>query len=238
MATKKGKTSKVNMTAKKVTSAQSKKVVRSMPLTVQKAESLKMQNISWRSPKILVPLFILVLIVIAFLVRGFFIAAIVNGQPISRISVDRQLEKQGGQQILQQIITQKLIEQEASKRHVTVSQSEINTSLKTIDDSVKKQGQTLDSALLAKGMTKQDLINQIRIQKLLEKMLGASLKVTDQEVSDYIDKNKDTLPQGLSDDEMKATVRQQLEQQKLQGKAQTLIQNLQAAAKISYFVKF
>lgn len=216
--------------------------------TSAKPQTSKQQNIpslttpavttNARNPRLWIGLAIVILAILAFVFKGLFIAAIVNGQPISRIAVLQQLEQQNGRQTISDLITKTLITQEAQKRHVTVSQSEVNSDLQNIDKALKAQGQSLDTALASRGMSKQQLIEQITLQKLVEKMVGKDVKVTDDDVQKYIDNNKDNLPQDLSDDDLKKQVRSQLEQQQLQEKTQTFVTNLQKNAKISYFVNY
>lgn len=191
-----------------------------------------------RKPKVFIPLIILIIAGILFYARSLFIVAIVNGQPIARITLIQELEKRGGKQALSSIITQTLIVQEAHKRNIDVSQEELDEMLKTIEDGFKKQGQNLDQALVLQGLTRKDLESQLRIQKLIEKILAKDIKVTDRELSDYIEKNKSTIPSDMKVDEVKKSAREQLEQQKLGTKAQAFIQTLQSKAKIQYFVNY
>jgi len=191
-----------------------------------------------KNPKVFIPIVLVILAILIFVFRSLFIAAIVNGQPITRMALDSNLEKKYGKQELTSFITQDLIMQEAANKNIAISDSEVSASIKQISDSLSKQGQSLDSALAMRGMTKQDFIQQLKIQKIVEKVLGDQLKVTDQEIQDYMDKNKDSLPTGLSDTELKAQVKQQLQQQKLSEKAQAWIADLQKKAKINYFINF
>jgi parvulin-like peptidyl-prolyl isomerase len=191
-----------------------------------------------KNPRIFIPIILVIIAVLLFVFRGLFIVAIVNGQPITRFGLDRALEKKYAKQEVSSLITQTLIFQEASNKNITVSDGEINSSVKQVSDSLSKQGQTLDSALALRGMTKQDFIDQLKIQKIVEKILGDQVKVSDKEVQDYVDKNKDSLPTGLSDSDLKNQVRQQLEQQKLSDKAQAWIADLQKKANVNYFVNF
>ncbi|HUD44797.1 MAG TPA: SurA N-terminal domain-containing protein [Patescibacteria group bacterium] len=179
---------------------------------------------------------IIAAVVVLFLLytyKGVFVAAVVNDQPISRLDVIKSLEQQGGKQALQSIVTTTLIKQEANKRGISVSQNDINNELKTIQGNLSKQGQTLDSALAAQGMTKQSLIDQITLQKEVEKMVGP-VTVTNKDVSDYISKNKANIPPGTTD----AAVKTQLQQQELQQKEQSFVEGLQNKAKISYWVNY
>lgn len=188
--------------------------------------------------KLFIPLIIIVLAVILFLAKGLFIAALVNGQPISRFTLIRELENQGGKQTLSSLINQALILQEAKKKNVEVSQKEIDQSAKQIEDGLKKQGQDLNTALAMQGLTRQDFLMQLRLRGLVEKLLGDQIKVTDREVSDYIEKNKDTLPTNVKEDEIKTGIREQLKQQKLAGKSQEWIAGLNKNAKVMYFVNY
>lgn len=226
--------------AKKTTSKTSTKAnkTQSEERKALQAQTVSSANTNMRNPKLWVGLAIVVLVILVVAFKGLFIAAMVNGQPISRLSVIQQLEKQDGKTAINNLVTQTLILQEAQKRHITVSQTEVNNDLKKIDDALKTQGQSLDSALAARGLSKQDLIEQITLQKLVEKMVGSQVKVSDADVQNYIDQNQDSLPKDLSDDQLKAQVRQQLEQQQLQDKTQAFVSNLEKQAKITYFVNY
>ncbi len=191
-----------------------------------------------REPKIFIPLTIVVLAVLAFFLKGLFVAALVNGQPITRLEVIKELEKQGGKQTLSSLVNQILIFQEAKKKGIEVSQPEIDAQAKIIEEDLKKQGQNLDSALLMQGLTKEDFLMQLKIRGLVEKLLADQIKVTDKEVADYIEANKETLPTDLNEEETKKGVMQQLIQQKLAGKSQEWITAIQKNAKINYFINY
>lgn len=181
---------------------------------------------------------ILIIGVLGYFGKGLFVAAIVNGQPISRIAIDSELEKQGGQKVLDAAITKILIAQELKNKNITVTDKEVNDELKKIDDQLKTQNQTLDSALAAQGMSKSDLIVQIKIQKGVEKLLGSDIKVTDEEISKFLTDNQQYLPTGKTDAELKQIATDQLKQQKLDEKYQTWVSSLQSKASIYKFVKF
>jgi len=191
-----------------------------------------------KQPKVFIGLIVVVLIVGGFFLKGLFVAAVVNGQPISRISIIRELEKQGGKQALSSMVNQVLILQEAKKKDVQVSQGEVDASLKQIEDSLKSQGQSLDTALTMQGMTRQDLLTQLKLRGLVEKLLADKIKVTDKEISDYIEKNKDTFPTNLTSDEIKKSVVEQLKQQKMASASQAWLTELNKNAKINYFVSY
>lgn len=170
--------------------------------------------------------------------RSLFVAAMVNGQPISRLTVVQEAEKQSGKQVLTTLVRNTLIEQEARKQNVTVDDKEIDDEIKKLEGNLQKQGQKLDQVLQMQGMSKEDLRKLIRLDKLVGKMVGKDIKITDQQVNDYIEKNKDALPTGQSEAELKNTVKEQLKQQELNDKVRTWLENLQNNAKINKFVNY
>ncbi|MBI2443436.1 MAG: SurA N-terminal domain-containing protein [Candidatus Levybacteria bacterium] len=173
-------------------------------------------------------------VLLLFALRGYFIAAMVNGQPISRFEVISQLEKQGGKQILQSLITRDLILQEARKRGVTATQDDINKDLAKIEESYKQQGQTLDSVLKMYGVTKGEVIEQRKPFILLDKMIGGDIKVSDKEVTDFIAKNNEAYGGTLTPEQVK----KDLESEKLKQKEQEFLGKLQKDAKVDYFVQY
>ncbi len=183
-------------------------------------------------------LVILILVLLLYFAKGLFVAAMVNGQPIFRLSLVRELEKQSGQKALDSLITQTLILQEANKEKVTVSDQEVNESLKTLEDNITKQGGNIDQLLAAQGMTREDLKQQIKLQKIVEKIVGPNVTVSEQEIDDYIKNNQSQLPQGETTEQLRADVKEQLRQQKISEKINTWVEELHTKAKINYFVQF
>lgn len=178
------------------------------------------------------------LIALAFKYRGVFVAATVNGQPISRLSVVKEAEKQSGKQVINNLVRNNLIEQEAKKQNVTVSDSEIDAEIKKVEDNLKKSGQKLEQVLAVQGLTREDLRKLIRLDKMVGKMVGKDVKVTDKQIADYIEKNQESLPQDQTEEQLKTTVAAQLKQQELNSKVQAWLANLQSKAKIQYFVQY
>lgn len=189
------------------------------------------------SKKFLIIVFILILILgLIYLSKRFLLAATVNDKSISRLSVLKKLEKQGGKKILETMITQVLIQQEAKKRKIIVSQKDIDAEMKKIEANVSSQGSTLDQALQNQGMTKNDLTEEIKIQLMLQKMAGSGIRVTDKEIDDFISANKNQ--QGFDKEIPREQAVSQLKQQKSQQNIQSFLSDLKAKAKINYFVSY
>lgn len=170
--------------------------------------------------------------------KGFFVAALVNGQPISRFSLIKELEKQQGSEVLESLITETLIFQEAKRQGIRTTPEEINAKIEELEKDLEEQGQNLDQLLSFQKMTKAHLQKQIKIQKLIEKMLGEKAVVTEEEIDRYLEANQDLLPQDMKPEELRENIKQQLKQQKLGENFDSWLMNLKEQAKIHYFVNY
>jgi len=188
--------------------------------------------------------FIVVLVVAAIILGGvyyfksLFVAATVNGTPISRLSIVQELEKKAGKNILDTMITKKLIEDEVKNQGVIVKSEDIDSEIKKIEAQVVAQGGTLEQALAGQGMTEADLREQITINKELEQILGDKLLVSDEEVDQYLSTNKILPTTGVSSDDLKNQTREQLKGQKFNKEAAQLIDDLRAKAVINYYTQY
>ena len=186
-------------------------------------------------------IFVILLIIIVgallYAFRSSYLVAVVNGKPITKFQLWSVLEKQAGEQVLESLVIEALILQEAENQNLQVSQADIDTEIQTIKDNLKGQEQELDQLLAAQGMSLDELKEQVKMQKIVEKLAAKDVVVTDQEVEEYLEKNKDFLPEDATPEELKENVKQQLGQQKQNEQVQNWIQALQEKAKITYFNK-
>lgn len=197
---------------------------------------MKIKNL--RGNKLIIVFAILAIAALLYSLRGLFFVAIVNGQPVSRISLIREIEKQFGKQALDAEITKILILQEARKKNVSVNLKEAEEELRKIEENLESQGQNLNQALALQGMTRNNLAKQIMIQKTVERLLEKDIAVTDQEVDEYIEKNKATISQDAKPEDVRNGAKEQLRQQKLSEKYNSWIEALKQNAQITFFVNF
>lgn len=187
--------------------------------------------------------FVIVFVVFALLVgifsmfKGVFVAATVNGETVSRLSVVRELEKQAGKSVLDTMITKRLIEREIKKQKVVVAKEKVDEEIKKVEDQISAQGGTLEMALADQGMTMSDLREQIVINQALEQILADKITVSDEEVDQYL--TTSGLPtQGVSSEEERSAVREQLKSQKFSKEASLWVSDLRAKAAIEYHVEY
>ncbi|MEK7182628.1 MAG: hypothetical protein AAB694_00515 [Patescibacteria group bacterium] len=173
-----------------------------------------------------------------YLSRGLFIAATVNGQPITRLSIVSELERRGGSQTLEDLITKTLILQEADKQNVTVNQEEVNKIVEEFEKNVKEQGQDVNTVLAFQGLDRARFIEQIRVQKIVETILAPKISISDEEIDTHIKDNKQFLTEGASEDEQREEARSQVRQTKLTDVFQSWIEEVRKNANITYWVKY
>lgn len=233
MAARKVKTQK-----KTQTKVAPKKALKSTKVSKKVAEVVMTDSVPNKSTKsmkqrLVLPVVVLALAGLLYLTRSLFVVALVNGYPVSRMSVVKELEAQGGKQVLDGLVTKRLILDEAKKSGVTVSEDEIDVEVDRIKKLAEAQGLTLENALSYQGQTMDQLLENIRLQKTIEKILGDKVSVSDEDIKKYFDENKDAYT-GKKLEEVKEEIASSLKNQKLSAEYQTWITDLKTNSKIQY----
>lgn len=174
---------------------------------------------------------------VGFTYKGLLVAATVNGSPVSRLALIAQLESESGKAALNAIITQKLIDDEAQKKSISVSDEAVNEEIKKIEVQLQAQGETLAGALESQNLTEVELRKQLASRKKLEQLLADKTQVSDEEIKKFITDNKVTIPKG-QEAEYNDQIKAQIKQQKFSEAAASFIDSLKAQAKINYYVNY
>jgi len=180
---------------------------------------------------------VIVVLAVLFAIKGLFIAAMVNGSPISRLSVIQELERNSGKAALESLIVEKLINDEANKNDIKVTDDEVDAEIANAEAQIKSQGGTLEEALASQGMTLAILKKQIAIQKKLEALLADKIQVTDADKEKFIADNKIEIPKG-EEASYDSQITQEIKQQKLNAESKAFVDSLKAANTIRYFVSY
>ena len=175
---------------------------------------------------------------ILFYFKGMFVVALVNGKPITRLSVIKELERQSGKQAIDSLITQSLVQAALKKAGISVTQEEIAARAKEIEQSLSAQGKTLKDFFAAQGINEQEFSRQVALQKGVEKFLADKTAVSDEEVEKYMKDNKISPPKGVTPDEAKKQLKDDLQRQKFQAEVSKWISELKAEATVRYFVTY
>lgn len=114
------------------------------------------------------------------------LAATVGDQPITLGELEAELHKQYGGQVLRTMMVRKAIDLEAAEAKLTVSPEEQDRELAAMAEGYESETEFYDMMLKQLGMTKEQLLEDIRYRVLLEKIVVRSIDVTDDEVDQYI----------------------------------------------------
>jgi hypothetical protein len=107
-----------------------------------------------------------------------------------------------------------------------------------LDTQFKSQGQTLDKVLEQQGLNRSLIKDQLKVQIMLEKLLGNKINVTEQEVDAAYKEQKDIFAGEKDMNKIRTTIRETLRSQKLSTEAQALLAELKKNAKIKQFVTY
>ena len=181
---------------------------------------------------------IIVLIVVAVLLLGWFkkswfVAATVNGSPITNVEVLERLNDQYRTSTLSQMVNEKLITNEIKRNNIVVSDDELNNRIAQLEASFGGK-EMLDNLLSQQRQSRADLERDLRLQIAIEKLYGSQASVSAEEIDAFILENRDQLT--ASDaagmrKEAEDTLKQQKTSQIFNEKFQELKQN----AKITIF---
>lgn len=135
---------------------------------------------------------VLGLVALGIVKKGWFVAAMVNGQPITSVELLNRLSQEQGSQVLDNMVNEKIIIQEAKKNNALPEQAEIDS---RIGDLEKRYGgaASLDNLLATQGQSRKILQDQIKIQLAAEKLYGSLATVSTQEVEDFVKQYKTAL---------------------------------------------
>lgn len=183
-----------------------------------------------------VALIIVVLGLVAIFVsnKGLLVAAVVNGRPIFRWQLTSVMISRFGQQTLESMISQALIDVEAKKAGIIVSQTDI---AQKESDLVKSLGGdvSIDDILKYQGMTKADFEDQLRLQLTVEKLLGKDIIITDADIDAYIATSGSMLA-ATDEAGLREEAKQAIFSQQVNDKLQTWFSEVRTKAKILRFL--
>ncbi|WP_342565893.1 peptidylprolyl isomerase [Paenibacillus sp. FSL R7-0345] len=120
--------------------------------------------------------------------------ATVNGSDITKAQLYDKLVEAGGETTLQNLITTTLVDQEAKKANITVTDEDINAEIEDLKTQFGGED-ALNAALAQSSMTLDDLKAQMPLQVEIRKLLEPKVTVTDEDVSTYFNENKATFNQ-------------------------------------------
>ena len=207
---------------------------------VENNEATSFDDCCCRKDILKVHLRILIIVILAGAIAGYFfrdkfLAAIVNGKPIFRYQLNKNLTASFGKETLENLIVERLIKEEVKKNQVVVTDGDIDKEVEKISRTLSG-GMKIEDALKAQGMTLDNLKTQLRLRLQVNKILEKETTVSGEEIDKFLkDNGKSLTATGEAEKRVEATTI--LKEQKLSAKIQTWISDLLAKAKISRYLK-
>jgi hypothetical protein len=159
------------------------------PFETNPTAAPKRMRFSW--PWVLAGLFVL-LGILAAVNKGWVVAAMVDGRPIFAWQLNSTLRTRYGQQTLEGMIGEALIQREAEKNGIAVSKEDIAKKQREILSSLGTEV-NLEDFLKFQGMTEADFNSQLVIQLTVERLLTKDMVVSEADIDNFIATSAATL---------------------------------------------
>lgn len=173
------------------------------------------------------------ILLLAVYKKSWFVAALVNGAPVTNLELQTKLNQQFKSQTLNQLINEKIIMSEAQKFGAVPTGTEVDKRITELETSVGGKN-TLDSLLTQQGQTRTSLKDQIRVQLAITKLYEKEATVSADEVTKFIEQNKEQLKATDSAQQQKEAY-DTIKNQKLSQIFSQKFQELRSKAKIQIF---
>jgi foldase protein PrsA len=122
------------------------------------------------------------------------IVASVNGEQITKDELYDQLIKLSGQQGINALVSQKIIELEAKKQKITVSKADIDKEMKKYYEYYGGK-EAFNKALSKSAYSEADVTNEMEMSLKIRKLLEPRISITEKDIKTYFEENKEIFNQ-------------------------------------------
>lgn len=169
---------------------------------------------------------------------NYFVVATVNGEPISRYALIVELEKQGAQQVLEQMVTNKLVEQKAKEEGIEVTQEQIDAEVARVEETLIAQGADLETMLSFYGQDMNTFLQGIKQNLLIKELFKGQIEITDSDVKEYYESNPESYPEGATFNDLEEQIRDELYSNEVGMLYQEWIEEIKSESNVNYFIYF
>lgn len=182
--------------------------------------------------------FWLIVIILGLLLLGFykkqwFVAAIVNNQPLTTLEVIQRMNALHKERTVTQLINEKILEQEAAKNKIVITQKEIDDKITETENQYGGK-EKFESLLSQQGLTRVELARQTRFQLIVENLYEKEATVSAEEIQKFMDENSN-IPEATEPAKFRKLAEDQLKQGRISSIFNEKFQALKQAAKIQIF---
>lgn len=185
------------------------------------------------SKKVAAVILIVGLVILGLTKKNLFIAGLINGSPITNLELQQRLNEQFRTQVLNQIIDEKIVLQEAKKQDIVVLDAEVQAKIAQLEARFGGS-QVLDNLLNQQGQTRNSIKNQLKVQIAVEKLYDKEATLSAEEVDEFVNRNKKQL-QSTDSASQKLEAAAIIKQQRLSQIVKDRFQSLKQKAKIQIF---
>ena len=175
---------------------------------------------------------LIILALLFWFLKDYFIVATVNGQPISRFELNQRLNSQFGPSVIDQLINERLLMGAVRQEGIFVTAQEIDGKVAEIEKSLDGK-MSLDEALQSQGMSTSSFKRQLELQLSIEKMFSKDATVSSAEIDEYLKNNKDMFPEATDPAKLKTEVEGFIKQQKISKLYEDWFNKIKEDAKIN-----
>ncbi|TSC64195.1 MAG: SurA domain-containing protein [Microgenomates group bacterium Gr01-1014_93] len=180
----------------------------------------------------------LILLIIGLLIlisykKGLLFAATVNNEPITTFELIQKLYVQGKERTINQMVNEKLLEQEAKKAGVKISAQEVE---QKVADLEKQYGgkEGFEALLSQQGLNRDAVYKDTKFQLIVERLYEKEASPSSEDIQKFMEANKDN-PEATDEAKFKQFATEQIKQQNLTKVFQEKFQELRSKAKITIF---
>lgn len=123
------------------------------------------------------------------------VVAKVDNVKITKDELYDLLVQEHGEQVLNSLIGEKVVQLEIEKQNIEIKEEDIQ---KEIDQLIEYYGgeERFNEALKYQGYTMDDMKKSIEINMQIKKLLESDIEVSEEEIADFFEENKESLAQG------------------------------------------
>lgn len=228
----------------KATKKSAQKTAKKTPPAVMPVESLDLNSVPVTTPVTITQAqtsrflrLALVVVLVGLLTYKFgpwLVPALVDNSPVFRMGLWSRLEKSYGAQALDDMINEKILDNAIAKSGVKVDQAKLDDQIKLLETQFESTG-GLDEALVQRGLTRDDLIRQVKTQLAVEELLADKINPTEEEIKAYFESNATTLYKDKTLEEVQGSIAEELTQTKLRDEFLVWFADIKKTANIRTF---
>ena len=161
--------------------------------------------------------------------------ATVNGDTISKDELYKILVEKNGQEVLDSLIADKILELELQAQNIQVAEADIQAEIQKISEQYGGQ-EAFEQALESYGYSMEDVRKDIEQYLNKSKLLEPEITITDEEMKSYFEENKDAF-NGATYEDSTADIKRALFDQKLSTTYDTWLQDKYTKYGVEKFIE-